>query len=125
MARPGTHKELVDALIDGEHAARDAAEHAATTGGVQGEALNRLFETLLIARASGRIGAQQARNMWAEAWRSLSIGVFAQVAQDIIDAAGDVERVLAAARTLGSEVRKVEPIRDVDKMAREQERANG
>ena len=125
MARPPAHKPLVDALVDGEATTREVATRAVELGKTHEDRLANAFRAILKGRADGRVTAERAKTLWREVWLVLSLGVFATVAKDIVEAEKDYVRALEEARKLGPEKLKVSPIREADHMERAQEKANG
>lgn len=123
--RSPAHKKLVDAIVDSEATTREVAFKAITVGKTQSDKLNAALKTILQARADGRITAEKAKELWREVWITLSLAAFATVAHDVVDAEQAYARVHAEAHALGPEKMKVTPIRNADRMAREQEKRNG
>lgn len=124
MARPPSEKKLIDAIIDGELAAKELIEEAKRDGAKYGEILTRVSRAITQARVSGQISAAQAKALFKETYITLTMRGFVEVAQQVADHSGEVARAIRiAAQGLGADLVKASPIRKADFVARELEKA--
>lgn len=124
MARTASEKKLIDAIIDGELAAKELIEEAKRDGKKYGEVLTRVSRVITKARAEGSITREQARNIFKESYISLTLAGFAEVAQQVADHSSEVAGAIrVAAKELGEGLVKASPIRKADFLARELEKA--
>lgn len=125
MARPDSHKELVNAIVDGEIDADVIVKDAKDMAGTLALKLNAVSRNLVALRVAGKITTAEAKRMYRTMYTAISLAGFTEVAQDVQDHAADsTDRIIEAARKLGKEVAKVDVIRNADKLAREIERGS-
>ena len=123
MARDAAHKELVDAILDGEIDAEAIAARAAELGPEMAENLTRVTREIFARRLAHAITAEQAEQTYRYAYICFALIGFAHVAQDAKDHAEITTAAIAgAAKKLGSGVSTLEKIRKLDRVAREVER---
>lgn len=125
MPRPKNHKQLVDALLDGEQEANEAALLAVDKGGRARAIFLKVSQRVLKARQAGKISSEEAQRLFQQAWMNLSIGSFANVAGHVKRAGDNFAKVRKIAEDMGEEKLKVSPITDIDRLEREQEKRNG
>lgn len=123
MAHHPSHKKLIDAIIDGEVEAAEIAKRATELGDTLAKRLSLMSRAILAARVAGRISAPKAKEAYLLAYKVLSLGGFAQVAQAVADHSDKTANSISAeAKKLGTEVQKVQAIRKPDFLAREAEK---
>lgn len=123
--RPSTHKPLIDALIDSESKTAEVARKAGENADGLKDQLKTGMRNILDAAAKGKLTPEAAKALWRRLWVALSLAAFTRVAADVAAAEAEYLAVLKEAEALGPEKLKVSPIRDADKVAREQEKRNG
>lgn len=124
MPHAPEHKEIVDAVIDGELEAKalvdDAMKNAKTIAGRLREVARRLVKL----RRAGMISPAQSADLWERAFISLHLVEFARMAQRVRDVADESStRIRKASEKLGAEITKVGAIRNADIKARALEKA--
>lgn len=82
MAHDPKHLRLVNAIIDGEVEGAEIAKRAQAFGGSLAERLSRITRAIVTMRVVGRISPEQAKVAYVEAYKALSLGGFARVAED-------------------------------------------
>lgn len=122
--RTPSEKKLIDAIIDGELAAKELIEEAKRDGAKYGALLTQISRAITKARVQGTISAERARAMFKEAYVSLTLAGFSEVAQQVADHSGEVAMAIrVAASELGPDLVKASPIREADVIARALEKA--
>lgn len=122
MSRAPSHKKLVDAIIDGELAAKDLATRAAELGPSLSVQMMNVTKALNAARVAGRITMAEARKLYLEAYQNLSLLAFARVAQDVVDTAQATTDAVLQEMGKVEKLSDVAPIREADYIARELEK---
>lgn len=125
MSRPESHKHLVNAIVDGEIDADKIIADAKALAGTLAQKLNAVVRNLVKLRVAGKITSVKAHAMYREMFLAISLAGFAEVAADVdAHAVESTDKIIQAARKLGSEVKNVKEITNEDKLAREHERAS-
>ncbi len=127
MAHDPKHLRLVNAIIDGEVEGAEIAQRAQSLGGSLAERLNRITRAIVTMRVAGRISPAQAKVAYVEAFKALSLGGFARVAEATqLHGAKTAVMVHTEAKALGLEALTMKKITREDfknrALARELER---
>lgn len=123
MSRPDNHKELVNAIVDGEIDAQTIVTDAVAIAGTLSAKLDALARNIIKLRIAGKLTVAKARDLYRTMYVSIALAGFTEVAQDVVDHADEsTQRIIDAARKLGSDVKNVTEITNEDKLARELER---
>lgn len=122
--RTPNEQKLVNAVIDAEVEAQKLAEKAKQFGENLGLRLTLITKALMSARVRGNLSASEVKTRFREAYLTLSLAGFAEVAQEVADHADQVAvDIHTHALAIGPDLVKTSPIRKADFVAREVEKA--